>query len=75
MFKKLKLKRQIEKSKNMITLLEQKRTRSQAALVEAILSHTSPKDEDVDFFNRFTAQIEDERARMHKLMEELDQLG
>ena len=74
MFQKFKLKKQIEKSKNMIALLEQKRTRSQAALVEAILSHTSPKDEDVDFFNRFTAQIEDERAHMHRLMDELNKL-
>ncbi len=75
MFKKLKLKREIEKSKNMISLLEQKRTRSQAALVEAILKHTSPDDKDVDFFNQFTAQIEEERERMHKMMKELEELS
>ena len=74
MFKKWKLKKQIERSKNMIELLEQKRTRSQAALVEAILNHTSPRDEDVDFFNRFTAQIEEERARMHQMMDELEKM-
>ena len=75
MFKKFKKKREIEKSKQMISLLEQKRSRSQAALVEAILQHTSPKDEDVDFFNRFTTQIDAERERMHKLMQELEELS
>ena len=74
MLKKLRLKRAIEKSKNQITLLEQKRTRSQAALVESILQHTSPNDRDVDFFNYFTTRIEEERNKLHQLMEELDQL-
>ena len=74
MFKKWKLKKQIERSKNTIALLEQKRTRSQAALVEAILKNATPKDEDVDFFNRFTTQIEDERARMHQMMAELEKM-
>ena len=75
MFKKHKIKKQIEKSKKIIEMLEQKRTRSQAALIEAILTHTTPADEDVDYFNRFTEQIETEREHMHKLMDELKKLG
>ena len=55
-------------------LLEQKRTRSQAALVEAILLKTTPKDGDVDYFNQFTRQIEEERAHLHELMTELESL-
>ena len=75
MFKKMKLKKEIEKSKQKIAELEQKRARSQAALVEAILLKTEPKDDDVDFFNKFTEQIEEERQRMHELMKELDALS
>ena len=75
MFKKLKLKRAIEASKKRIAELEQKRTRSQAALIEAILNHTSPDDGDVDYFNMFTEQIEQERANLHQLQAELKELG
>ena len=75
MFKKMKLKKEIEQSKQKIAELEQKRARSQAALVEAILLKTEPKDDDVDFFNKFTEQIEEERQRMHELMKELDALS
>ena len=42
MFKKMKLKKEIENCKKSIAELEQKRTRSQAALVEAILMKTEP---------------------------------
>lgn len=75
MFKKMKLKKEIEQSKQKIAELEQKRARSQAALVEAILLKTEPKDDDVDFFNKFTEQIEEERQHMHELMKELDALN
>ena len=75
MFKKMKLKKEIEQCKKDIAELEQKRTRSQAALVEAILLKTEPKDDDVDFFNKFTEQIEEERQHMHDLMKELDALN
>ena len=75
MFEKHKLRKEIEKSKKNIEMLEQKRTRSQAALVEAILRHTDPDDKDVDFFNQFTDQIEAERGRMHNLMSQLEQLS
>ncbi len=74
MFEKGKLKKAIKRSKERIEAIEQKRTRSQAALVEAILRHTEPDDRDVDFFNQFTAQIEEERANLHKLMKQLEEL-
>ena len=74
MFEKSKLKKAIKKSKERIAEIEQKRTRSQAALVEAILRHTEPNDKDVDFFNMFTAQIDEERDNLHRLQNELDAL-
>lgn len=49
MFKKMQLRHAIKKSKRIILALEQKRSRSQAALVEAILTHTTPQDTDVTF--------------------------
>ena len=74
MFKKSKLKKDIKKAQKTIEVLEKKRTRSQAALVEAILTQKSPDDSDVEYFNRFTELIEAERNRMHNLMKELENL-
>ena len=75
MFEKMKLKKAIEKSKERITEIEQKRSRSQAALVDAILRHAEPDDRDVDYFNQFTAQVEEERANLHRLMKELEDMS
>ncbi len=75
MFKKMSLKRRIDRCKRNIAHLEQKRSRSQAALVEAILTHSVPNDDDVDFFNRFTDLINSERSNMHILMKELEELN
>ena len=75
MFEKAKLKKAIKDSKKQIEFLEQKRSRSQAALVSAILSNTQPDDRDVDYFNQFTEKIEAERNNLHRLMAELDKLG
>lgn len=74
MFKKAKLRRGIKKCKKQILAIEQKRSRSQAALVEAILTNSTPSDEDVDFFNRYTAQIEEIRRAMHELEIQLKNL-
>ena len=74
MFKKMKLKSKIKKGKKQILEIEQKRSRSQAMLVEAILTNTTPDDADVDYFNRYTAQIEDVRLEMHELEMQLRNL-
>ena len=74
MFKKSQLKKGIKRAKKNIVNLEKRRTRSQAALVEAILTQQTPDDSDVEYFNRFTELIEAERNKMHSLMKELDNL-
>ena len=74
MFEKSKLKKEIKKAKSNIEMLEKKRTRSQAALVEAILTQQSPDDSDVEYFNRFTELIEAERKKMHELEKQLEAL-
>jgi len=74
MFEKIKYKNGIKKMQQQIVNIENKRSRSQAALVTAILTSTTPSDEDVDFFNRYTTQIEEIRTEMHELQKKLDEL-
>lgn len=75
MFQKRKLLKQIKLSKNTILGLEQKRSRSQAALVNAILRNEIPDDEDVDYFNRFSEMIDKEREHLRALTEEYEALA
>lgn len=75
MFEKRKLKKKINRCKKEILRIEQRRSRSQAALVEAILTNSVPNDDDVDYFNHFTSQINTVRDRMHEYQKELDKLG
>lgn len=74
MFRKIKLKKQIRACIREINILEQRRSRSQAALISAILTGTTPADEDVDYFNRYTAQINETRDRLHQLQQEYETL-
>ena len=74
MFEKSIIKKKIKRAKKNIEMLEKKRTRSQAALVTAILSNQTPVDEDVEYFNRFTELIEAERNKMHGFMKDLEDL-
>lgn len=70
--KKSILKKSIKRCKARIEYLERKRSRSQAALMTAILSHTDPNDEDVDYFNRYTALIDQERNDLHNYTVQLE---
>ena len=71
MFEKIKIRKQIKVIRHRIAFLEQKRARSQAALVDAILKKVDPNDEDVEYFNQFTGEIERLRTEMHELEAEL----
>jgi hypothetical protein len=68
------LNKKIAQCKASIEELEQKRSRSQAALITAILSNTTPDDEDVEYFNKFTAEIDAQRELMRALIAELESL-
>ena len=72
MFQKIKLRKQIKKAKENICELEQRRSRSQAALVAALLKNDIPRDEDVDYFNHFSALIDQEREHLHELLEKYE---
>lgn len=71
MFEKQKLKGTIKKLKQEINDIEAKRSRSQAALVQAILEQKDPSDEDVEFFNRYTAEIEQVRDQLKQAQDKL----
>lgn len=66
-FKGLAKKFKIKKYKKQIAMIEKKRIRSQAALIEAILQNKTPNDTDVDYFNQYTAQIDYFREKIHEL--------
>ncbi len=74
MSKKGELKRKIAESEEEIVLLEQKRGRSQSALLEAIISNRQPDPTDVEYFKTFSQLIDLERANWRKLKSELDNL-
>ncbi len=72
MSKKSELKKAIQESEDEIESLEKKRTRSQSALLEAFLNHTTPSDKDAEYFRVFSSLIELERENLRKLRDELD---
>ncbi len=74
MSKKGELKRKIAESEEEIALLEQKRGRSQSALLEAIITNRQPDPTDVEYFKTFSQLIDLERANWRKLKSELDNL-
>lgn len=74
MFEKRKLNKELQKQMELIETLEKKRYRSQAKLVEAILTGDAPDDEDVEYFNEFTRQIEETRARIKSLKNQISEL-
>lgn len=52
--------------------MEQKRSRSQSALVEAILLHEEPNEEDTRWFNKYMTEIKACRERMTELQNKLE---
>ena len=74
MSKKSEIKKAIAESEKEITELEQKRTRSQSALLEALLNNKKPQESDVEYFRVFSQLIEVERQNLRSLKEELKNL-
>lgn len=74
MSKKSELKKLIAESEREIEVLEKKRSRSQSALLEAVVTNAKPDDEDVKYFQLYTSLIQVERENLHKLNDELEKL-
>ncbi len=70
MSSKGQLKREIKKCRLTIEEIERKRSRSQSALVQAILLQEEPNEMDVEWFNKYTG----ERNHMIELQKELDSM-
>ena len=75
MSEKRKLKKEIKICRQTIEEIERKRSRSQSALVQAVLLQEEPNDNDVEWFNKYTGEITACRNHMIELQKQLDSLG
>ncbi|MDD7185342.1 MAG: hypothetical protein ACI4K5_02190 [Ruminococcus sp.] len=71
MFEKRKLMKEIKKCRKTIEEIERKRSRSQSALVQAILLQEEPNEADTEWFNKYTGEITACRNRMIELQNQL----
>lgn len=74
----MSLKKDLAKEINIIEKemreLEVKRTRSMAALMEAVISKKEPDETEVQYFRQFTAEIEVKREKIIELSDQLKTL-
>lgn len=72
------LKKELAKSINVleeeIKQLEIKRSRSQASLIDALISKAEPDESEVQFFRTFTAEIDLKREQLAKLTKKMETL-
>ena len=74
MSEKSKLKKEIKICRQTIEEIERKRSRSQSALVQAILLQEQPDETDVEWFNKYTGEITACRNHMIELQKKLNSL-
>ena len=74
MLQRNKIAKEIHALEEEIKILEIKRSRSIAVILEARISRTTPNDEDVQYFRTFTAEIEIKREQLQKLTRQLEGL-
>ena len=72
MSEKRKYKKEIMKCRKTIEEIERKRSRSQSALVQAILLQEQPDETDVEWFNKYTGEIDAVRKHMINTQKKLD---
>ena len=71
---KRKLKREIKLCMQTIQEIERKRSRSQSALVQAVLLQETPDERDVEWFNKYSGEITACRNHMIELQKKLNSL-
>ncbi len=74
MSEKRKLKKEIKICRQTIEEIERKRSRSQSALVQAVLLQEEPDEMDVEWFNKYTGEITACRNHMIELQKKLNSL-
>ena len=72
---KRRLKKESKICRLTIEEIERKRSRSQSALVQAVLLQETPDERDVEWFNKYTGEITACRNHMIELQKQLDALG
>ena len=72
MSKRNALAKEIHALEEEIKLLEIKLNRSMRVVIEALVSREQPKDEDLQFFRTFSAEIDVKREQLQKLVKELE---
>ena len=72
MFEQKKYKQEIKRCRATIEEIERKRSRSQSALVQAILLQEEPNEADVEWFNKYTGEISACRNHMAEMQKKLD---
>ncbi len=74
----MSLKKELAKEINLleqeIQALETKRSRSQAALMESLISKQDPDESEMQFFRAYTADIEVKREQLARLNRKLQKL-
>lgn len=71
---KKQLMKEMELLEEEIKELEIKRSRSQASLIEALISRADPNEDEVRFFRTYTAEIELKREQLGELKAQLKNL-
>ena len=71
---KRRLKKEIKLCMQTIQEIERKRSRSQSALVQAVLLPETPDERDVEWFNKYTGEITACRNHMIELQKKLNSL-
>jgi hypothetical protein len=71
---KRRLKKEIKLCMQTIQEIERKRSRSQSALVQAVLLQETPDERDVEWFNKYTGEITACRNHMIELQKKLNSL-
>lgn len=74
MSQRSKLAKEINALEEEIKVLEVKRSRSMAVIIESLISRTSPDETDVQFFRTFNAEIEAKRVELQVLTRRLESL-
>ncbi|MBR1393166.1 MAG: hypothetical protein IJ561_04955 [Ruminococcus sp.] len=74
MSEKSKLRKEIKICRQTIEEIERKRSRSQSALVQAVLLQETPDEMDVEWFNKYTGEITACRNHMIELQKKLNSL-
>lgn len=71
---KKEMAKEIKILEDEIVLLETKRSRSQASLIESLISKQEPDETEIQFFRTYTADIEVKRERLMKLTRQLEKM-